>query len=387
MSYPDIITIGTTPPAAGRQFLAACRQQPPYFLCTIATTETAAIPGISAAGANAELIRYTAAADVEAIYYGTARCLEKIPENPKGPPSPVIITMAAREILQCPLLVVDAGNAVTPQVPLLVAGRQPGKAITTPLPVENARELFLQGIIIGESLGQLRHTLIIGESVPGGTTTALSLLEALGIEAFGKVSGSMPGNNPQLKKEVVNRALEEKGLVRGSLRSDPLAAVALLGDPMQIVQAGMALAASRECKIILGGGTQMIAVAALIGALLQEPHLESLPEMHRSRCRSAVDRAQPENLAIATTSWVSEDENADIPGLLARLPVPVMMFAARLNFAASRHQNLRLYEEGFVKEGVGAGALALAAMLYRGLDSRALLPAIEAVYERIYLAG
>ncbi len=384
MSSPDIITI-TKDKKAADNFLRLCIKQPPLFICTIATTETAVIPGISAAGATPELICYTAAADVEALYYGKARCLDKVPENPQGPPSPVIITMAAREAVNCPMIIVDAGNSIRPQVPLLVAGQKAGESITTPFPVKNVQELLSQGIMIGNNLGRLGKTLVMGESVPGGTTTALALMEVLGIKAFGKISGSMPGNNPSLKEKIITRAMAEKGLVRGSLISDPLAAVSMMGDPMQIVQAGMALAASRHAPVILGGGTQMLAVAVLIGRLLEQQNFDILPDIYREHCVAAIKNFRLEHLGIATTSWVSEDNHADIRGLADQLPTKIPMYAARLDFITSRHKNLQLYEQGFVKEGVGAGALALAAFLYLEMDNSDLLPAIEAVYERIYL--
>ncbi len=386
MLFSDIITITENRKSADN-FLQSCTRQPPLFICTIATTETAAIPGISAAGASPELICYTAAADAEALYYGKARCLEKIPENPKGPPSPVIITMAARKVLDCPMVIVDAGNAVRPLVPLLTAGQQPGKSIEAPVAVENAMELLAQGIMIGENLGKLGKTLVMGESVPGGTTTALSLMEVLGIAAFGKISGSMPGNNPSLKEKVITVAMARKKLVRGSLAADPLAAVAMMGDPMQMVQAGMALAASQHVPVILGGGTQMLAVAVLLSRLLERKNIANLPEIHGKRCLAAVNHARLDHLGIATTSWVSEDEHADIRDLARQLPLPIPMYAARLNFAASRHENLQLYEQGFVKEGVGAGAMALSTFLYLRMANNDLLPAIEAVYEHIYLSN
>jgi len=62
------------------------------------------------------------------------------------------------------------------------------------------------------------------------------------------------------------------------------------------------------------------------------------------------------------------------------------LYAAGLDFSASRYKNLSLYEEGYVKEGVGAGALALAAMLYHDLNNADFLPEIERVYEDIYLS-
>ncbi len=345
------------------------------------------IPGVSAAGASPELIPYTAAADVEAIVYGQALCLGKIPENPVGPPSPVIITMAALTELNAPFLVVDAGNAITPKVPMITAGRNPGLSITAPEAVVQVEELFVQGLIIGQQLALNRHTLVLGESVPGGTTTAMAVMEALGISALGKISGSMPGNNQSLKQELVCRAMREKGLKQGSSLDNPLNAVRLLGDPMQAVQAGIAMSASREIPVILAGGTQMIAVAALIGALLNRPAaLTSITTPGAKALLAEAGEARIENIAIATTAWVSEDKSADVRSLMQQLPQALPLYAAGLDFSTSCHKNLSLYEEGYVKEGVGAGAMALSAMLYHDLDNSRFLPLIEKVYEDIYLS-
>ena len=383
MPKPTIIRVHE--PASNKDFLDTCFKTPPLFICTIASTETALIPGISAAGASPELIPYTAAADVEAIIHGQALCLGKIPENPLGPPSPVIITMAALEKLKAPFLVVDAGNAITPKVPMLIAGRTPGLSLIEPIAVAEVADLFMQGIIIGQQLALSGHTLILGESVPGGTTTAMAVMEVLGIAAFGKISGSMPGNNQILKQDLVSRAMLKKELKRGSCLEDPLAAVRSLGDPMQPVQAGIAMSASRKTKVILGGGTQMIAVAALIGALLKSEWSSScFSQPALKRLLPEAVNARPENIAIATTAWVSEDPTADLRGLMQQLPVAMPLYAVGLDFSTSCHTNLRLYEEGYVKEGIGAGALALAVMLYHNLDNASFLPAIEKVYEDIY---
>ncbi len=382
---PTIIKVHE--PSQSKNFLDECLKAPPLFTCTIASTETALIPGVSAAGASPELIPYTAAADVEAIIHGQALCLGKIPENPLGPPSPVIITMAALKRLNAPFFVVDAGNAITPKVPMWVAGRTPGLSLVEPVAVANVVELFMQGIIIGQQLALCGHTLILGESVPGGTTTAMAVMEALGIAALGKISGSMPGNNQSLKQELVCRAMLKKNLTQGSCLEHPLEAVRLLGDPMQAVQAGIAMSASQKTKVILGGGTQMIAVAALIGALLNSKWSSpDFTQPARKRLLPEAINARPENIAIATTAWVSEDQSADLRSLMQQLPVAIALYAAGLNFSTSRHKNLSLYEEGYVKEGVGAGAMALTAMLYHNLDNSSFLPDIEKVYEDIYLS-
>jgi len=131
----------------------------------------------------------------------------------------------------------------------------------------------------------------------------------------------------------------------------------------------------------------MLAVAVLIGRLLEQQNFDRMPNIHRERCIAAIQDVRLENLGIATTSWVSEDNHADIRGLISQLPAKIPMYAARLNFTTSRHKNLQLYEQGFVKEGVGAGALALSAFIYLEMDNSDLLPAIETVYEHIYLSN
>lgn len=385
MTASKIIKVHEPLSAAG--FLDQLQKKPPLFICTIASSDTALIPGVSAAGAGPELIPYTAAADVEALYHGRAFCLDKIPENPVGPPSPVIITMAALRRLQAPCLIVDAGNRITPQVPMLTAGRRPGHSMTEDIAVEEVNKLFFQGILIGRQLAVTGHSLILGESVPGGTTTAMALMECLGLKACGRISGSMPGNNQTIKQDLVEEAMRAKNITPGELSGNPLRAVSLFGDPMQPVQAGMAISAAARTSVLLAGGTQMIAVAALTGALYKLALKNKLPAGFGSEAADELRRCKIENLAIATTSWVTEDKAADLRGLMAQLQPPLPLYSSRLDFSRSRHENLRLYEQGYVKEGVGAGAMATAAMLYDNLEPEAFLGEIERVYEEIYLSG
>jgi NaMN:DMB phosphoribosyltransferase len=55
--------------------------------------------------------------------------------------------------------------------------------------------------------------------------------------------------------------------------------------------------------------------------------------------------------------------------------------ATPLSFANSRFEALRAYEQGFVKEGVGAGGCAIAAALYQNWGQPELLSAVEALLE------
>jgi uncharacterized protein (TIGR00303 family) len=205
--------------------------------------------------------------------------------------------------------------------------------------------------------------VILGECVVGGTTTALAVLEGLGYGAGGKVNSSHPSCNHAQKWAVVQAGLK----VAGNLINDPFELVAAVGDPMQIVTAGMALAASRSCGVLLAGGTQMLAVYALMVAIAQKFTLTW----------------QPGAVVVGTTRWVVEDPTGDTVGL-AEMVGTVPLLATQLSFADSDYPQLRAYEQGYVKEGVGAGGCAIAAHLYQGWQQRELLQTIENLVGQIF---
>ena len=67
----------------------------PVFICTIGTTETSKIEGITGAGADPELTEYTPAADVELMVLGQVRCMDNIAQTVIGDaaaPTPAIRT-------------------------------------------------------------------------------------------------------------------------------------------------------------------------------------------------------------------------------------------------------------------------------------------------------
>ncbi len=350
-------------PEKGKSFLENIKNSNSLFICTIAHTETCKIPGVSAAGASIDLIDYTPAADVEAIYYGKAYCLEKIPENPLGPPSPVIITMASLELLNIPAIIINAGVKVKPLAPMIVVNEKYGENI------ENGNALMhldLEKIhnyakILAKEFSKTYDCIIFGESVPGGTTTAMALINALGVKSENQVSGSMPTNNHQIKKKVVEKALsyiKDKDSIYDKIKK--------ICDPMQPFQAFFAIEASRlGIKVLLAGGSQMIAVAGLIKAL-NMGHINS-------------------NLCIATTKWVTEDEYSDLVAIMENLKLEIPLISSNLDFSVSKYKNLQLYEEGYVKEGVGAGALACQVFNSKNIKNNEFVKKIEKIYEKIYL--
>ncbi len=216
---------------------------------------------------------------------------------------------------------------------------------------------------------------VLGECVVGGTTTALGLLMGLGVDALGRVNSSHGQCNHQQKAQLVTQGLAQAGL--GDLedsppqkQQDPLKIVAALGDPMQPFLAGYAIALSRHQGVLLAGGTQMLAVYALATAITQH---QQLPW-------------QPKNIAIGTTRWVATDLTGDTPGLAKaieqRFGLAPLLLATDLSFAASQHSGLRAYEEGFVKEGVGAGGCAIATTLSLGWSAKEIAESIETFVTR-----
>ncbi len=349
-------------PEKGKKFLKEIKANKGLFLCTIAHTETSEIPGISAAGANTELIKFTAAADVEAIYFGKAKCLPAVPENPFGPPSPVIISIAAINILKIPYFPINAGLKVKPFAPLIEINDSYGRNLTEGKALYNIdiEKVIEKTKIFAAEIAKKFSFVILAESVPGGTTTAMALIEALGYSSFNKICGSMPGNNHNLKIEVVKKALTHIGQ-----NDSPLEIVKKIGDPMQPVQATLAIELAKNgVKVLLAGGTQMVAVATL------------MKHMEKNICY--------DNIAISTTKWVTFDKSSDIVGLMKNINLDVPLITSMLDFGISKYENLTYYEKGYVKEGVGAGALATVVFNNTSYDNNSFLAEIEKVYKNIY---
>lgn len=335
----------------------------PIFACVISYTATSEIQGLTVAGANPELIKYTSPADSEFLYYGRCRCIDAVPATPDGKPTPAIITRAAIKTAKMPLLVVDAGAKVKPSIPLVSFGLEPGKNIVNEnaMSLQSVRQAFDYGRTLGQELARASDLVVVGESIPGGTTTTLAVLTALGVDAKFKVSSSMPDNPHGLKNKVVASAMERAGVSAGELSSQPFEAVSIFGDPMMPSVAGIADGAlSSGGRVMLAGGTQMSSVVAILKRL-----------------------GRPlKGLCIGTTTYVAKDPSSDLAGLvgsIARVPV----LSCDLHLGESSKLGLQAFAKGFVKEGVGAGGASIAAMLkLKGrLTGKKLMNEIEKEYE------
>lgn len=343
-----------------KAFLDEIEGKNPLFIATIGTTETGKIPGLSAAGANPDFTDFTPPADAELLLLGRCKSIQGVPITPDGIPTPALITTSSLHLADIPVLVVNGGVKVKPQVPYVDLGGNSGRDIRTGDSVDNVEEVIERAKVLGEQLAKASDYLAIGESIPGGTTTALGVLTALGVNAEGKVSSTLPENPHGLKVDVVRSGLKKAGEKFGSLANNPIKAVSCVGDPMMPALAGLVIGGSRQAPVLMAGGTQMTAVLAVINAL--EP---------KALC----------NVAVGTTRWVAKDKSSDICGIIKQFcNVPVL--AADLDFGSSKYPGLRIYETGLVKEGVGAGGASIAAMAKTGgaVTKDILLKEIERNY-------
>jgi len=357
----DVILVHNEPKA--ESFLERLVGKNPLFICTIGTTETAKIPGISAAGKYPELTDYTPPADVELLLLGKCKCIPGVPVTPEGIPTPALITMSALKLANIPTLVINSGLKINPHVPFLDLGGRPGRDIRTGNAVDNVEEVIWRARIAGENLSKTIDYLVVGESIPGGTTTALGVLLAMGINARGKVSSSMPGNPHELKIKTVEEGLKASKVEFGALANDPLKAISCVGDPMIPAFAGLVLGTADNVPVLMAGGTQMGAVLAVVNAL--NPNVL-------------------DNIAIGTTRWIIIDKTADLKEIITQIAdIPIL--AADLDFSQSRFEGLKAYEVGVVKEGVGAGGVAIAAMAKSkgSITKDILLKEIERNYGRL----
>lgn len=332
-----------------------------YF---IASTKVSTVPGISVAGSDPGMTLYTPALDVEYLVTGAPRTLRVIPTTPDGIPTPALLTRVALGLAGIPHIIVDCGSYADPKVPHVdVPGRTVGGRIDIEdaLPDGAAAQLFDGSRILGRTLGSEGSLLVVGESMPGGTTTAMATMEALGYRAVGRVSSASPTNPHGLKREVFERAVRRVGM---SLPvGSAFEAASHFGDPLHISLAGfLAGAIERGSRVLLSGGTQMCAVLALARAL-------------GLRLAGRV--------AIGTTRWIAKDASSDIVGLVRDIYPEVPVAYIDLDLSNSAHRGLRVYEEGYVKEGVGAGGTLIVSAMLKSPTPEELLRAIHEEYERV----
>ena len=298
------------------------------FFLFISNTDIARVPGLSAAGANVDVLPYTSPADADVIRFGRPLSIGGFPMDPDGHPTPAIITRAAVTAADIPVCVVRAGSMTPPSPPYVELCSSPGGDPRITASVGEVKKIFYRAVSLAGNFTKSEGRVMLAESIPGGTTTALLVLRALGYDCM--VSSASSVNPIELKESIWRDASARLGIERGGLRDDPLRAISELGDPMQAAVLGFIIGSEKRTEVVLAGGTQMLAVAACLRAM-------------------GCDR----EITVATTKYVVNDETTSFSELARLLGVDT--YSAALDFSDSPHRGLLDYEKGFVKEGVGAG--------------------------------
>ena len=339
----------------GKNFVQKIEKNDFLFSFVISYTETSEIPGITIAGADQESIKYTPAADAEFLHYGFCKSIEKIPMTPDGKPTPAILSKVALESASIPHVIVDAGSKIKPKLPFFHLDLDSGKNISQNSALDSSAvtKAVDYGRIIGRTLASLTNCLLIGESIPGGTTTALAVMRKFGIDA--KVSSSIPKNPVELKNKIVDDANKRFD------SEDPYVIVSNLGDPMIPTVAGMLSSASEITNVILCGGTQMAAVLAFAKKI----------------------GFNESNTAMGTTCYITNDKTANFLESVSNIAdIPVLVINPKLE--NSKFEGIKAFSQGFAKEGVGAGGCMIASILKTGTTSEKLLELIDKEYERVF---
>jgi uncharacterized protein (TIGR00303 family) len=303
------------------------------FVLVAGTTETAQRAGISAAGADPELMATTPAADAELLTYGRPLRTDTVPVSPSGCPTPALVTRAVRELLRFDLAVVDGGLAERTGAPTISVGARPGKDVAEQDPVPTAYGAFEAARQFGRKLPA--DELWLAETIPGGTTTALGVLRALGEASM--VSSSLPENPVAQKERVVEEGLAASSMAAGDAAGEPKRALRRMGDPVLATLAGLtAGAVESDTAVTLAGGSQQLAVAALVRHGGYEGRL-----------------------GLATTQYVADDATATLRESADALSLDLTVTDP--GFDVSDHVAMERFVAGEAKEGVGmGGALALA---------------------------
>jgi uncharacterized protein (TIGR00303 family) len=338
-------------------FIESLRGKTATFMLCMSNTKTANIKGITQAGIPG-MLHLTPTLDSEFITTGQVRSLEDIATTPKGVPTPALITRAVHLLKPFKdIELLNLGLEVAPKVDYFKQHSfdiNPSNSIDQDANID-AMAVFQKGVKFGQEYNCTNDYIILGESVPSGTTTAQATAIALGYEVKDMFSSSYKNVPNDIKNITIQKALDNI-----DQDDDLFAILGKVSDNMLIFNAGFILGLNNKIPIILAGGTQMSAVLLIVSQLL----------------KTMEGNFDTSNLALATTSWVVEDKNSDIKSLLELNGLNTNSFYTDFNFSTSSHPALKLYDEGEAKEGVGAGA-ALVYGYINGLTKEQITKKVE----------
>jgi uncharacterized protein (TIGR00303 family) len=342
----------------GKQdFIESLRGKKATLMLALSNTNTANVKGITQAGIPG-MIYLTPTLDSEFVCTGEVRSLGNIAKTPKGVPTPALITRGVHLLSPYGRIeLLNLGLEVKPKLDYFTQhtfGINPSDNIAKGAGI-NSYDLFQKGVGFGQSYKCKDEYIILGESVPSGTTTALATAIGLRYRVEGMFSSSFKNKPNEIKERVLKIALSNV-----TNKNNIFHALDNLSDNMLIFNAGFLMGLNNRYKVILAGGTQMACVLLVMNKILKLMN----------------GTLQTYNLALCTTKWVAEDENSDIKGLLKMLSFPINAYYADFDFSSSEHPALKLYDEGEAKEGVGAGG-ALVYGFLNGVSKESITKQIE----------
>ncbi len=338
-------------------FIENLRGKTATYILAMSNTDTANIEGITQAGIPGQ-IYLTPTLDSEFLCTGEVRSLEDIAKTPKGVPTPALITRAVHLLHPFKNIeLLDLGIQIKPKLEYFKVHEldiKPSKSIDKGANIE-ALEIFQKGLAFAQNYELKDDYLILGESVPSGTTTATATALALGYDCKDMFSSSFKEVPNNIRTQTINKALENI-----DKNDDIFSILSKVADNMLIFCAGIILGFNNSQKLILAGGTQMACVLLIVNSIL----------------KTMQGTLETSNLALCTTKWVYEDKYSDIKTLVKMSELNINTYYADFDFALSSHPALKLYDSGEAKEGVGAGA-ALAYGFLNGQDKKTITEKIE----------
>lgn len=339
-------------------FIESLRGKKATFMLSLSNTKTANIEGITQAGVPG-MIHLTPTLDSEFLCTGEVRSLENIAQTPKGVPTPALITRGVHLLSPYGRIeLLDLGLEVTPKLSYFKIHHfdiKPSDNIAKGANI-NAQELFEKGVKFGQSYQCQDEYIILGESVPSGTTTAMATALGLGYRVDNCFSSSFKNVPNDVREKTLKLALSN---IKN--KNDIFNVLSKTSDNMLIFNAGFILGLNNRIPLILAGGTQMASVLLVVNKIL----------------KLMGGSIETSNLALCTTKWVAKDENSDIKTLLNLPNFSINSYYVDFDFSLTQHPALKLYDEGEAKEGVGAGGALMYAVL-NGISKETITKKVEA---------
>jgi uncharacterized protein (TIGR00303 family) len=339
-------------------FIESLRGKKATFMLSLSNTKTANIEGITQAGIPG-MIHLTPTLDSEFLCTGEIRSLENIAETPKGVPTPALITRGVHLLSPYGRIeLLDLGLEIAPQLSYFKIHHfdmKPSGNIAKGANI-NAQELFEKGVEFGQSYQCKDEYIILGESVPSGTTTAMATALGLGYKVENCFSSSFKKVPNNVREKTLKLALSN---IKD--RNDIFDILSKVSDNMLIFNAGFILGLNNRIPLVLAGGTQMASVLLVVNKILQ----------------LMGGSIETSNLALCTTKWIAKDKNSDIKMLLNLPKFSINSYYVDFDFSLSQHPALKLYDEGEAKEGVGAGGALMYGFL-NGVTKETVTQKVEA---------